>query len=167
MRCLPNLRPRLPQPCSLCRLADLRVLRPARRIHIRLRGRVLRNSAQPASVRSAAAAIVAAFGTLVVFVALLRGFGLTPVPRVIAPGAFVALRAAILRRRDTASSSCDVFRPEIAEPQSRVSLSSTLNPTPRSSVNMGCTVALSRYSCVFYRSSKCNGCRVHTGRIDE
>ena len=32
---------------------DLRVLRPARRIHIRRRGRVLRNSPPPASVRSA------------------------------------------------------------------------------------------------------------------
>ena len=31
----------------------MRVLRPARRIHIRLRGRVLRNSPHPASVRSA------------------------------------------------------------------------------------------------------------------
>ena len=84
-----------------------------------------------------------------VFVALLRGFGLAPVPRAAAPGAFVALRAAILRRRDAGSSSCDVFRPEIAEPRRRVSLSSTLSPAPRSSVNMGWTVALSRCPCVF------------------
>ena len=52
--CLPsNMRSRSGQPCSLCRAVDLRVLRPARRIHIRRRGRVLHNSPPPASVRSA------------------------------------------------------------------------------------------------------------------
>ena len=40
------------------------VLRPARRIHIRRRGRVLHNSPRPASVRSAAAPTVTALGTL-------------------------------------------------------------------------------------------------------
>jgi len=47
------MRSRSGQPCSLCRAVDLRVLRPARRIHIRRRGRVLHNSPPPASVRSA------------------------------------------------------------------------------------------------------------------
>ncbi len=102
-----------------------------------------------------------------VFVALLRGFGLAPVPHAGAPGAFVALRAAILRRRDTGSLSCDVFRPEIAEPRRLVSLSSTLYPLPRSSVVMGWTVAFSRYSCVFSERSKHNGCVMRAGRNDE
>ena len=48
----------------LCRAGDLCVLRPARRIHIRLRGRVLHNSPPPASVRSALAPTVTALGTL-------------------------------------------------------------------------------------------------------
>ena len=38
---------------------------------------------------------------------------------------------------------------EIAEPRRRVSLSSTLSPAPRSSVNTSPAVALSRCSCVF------------------
>ncbi len=58
-----SVRSRSVQRCSLCRLGDLRVLRPARRIHIRLRGRVLHNSPQPASVRPAVAPIVTALGT--------------------------------------------------------------------------------------------------------
>ena len=41
------------QPCSRCRSGDLRVHALARRMHIRLRGAVLRNSPRPASVRSA------------------------------------------------------------------------------------------------------------------
>ena len=59
-----NVRSRSGQPCSLCRAVDLCVLRPARRIHIRLRGRVLHNSPPPASVRSALAPTVTALGTL-------------------------------------------------------------------------------------------------------
>ena len=59
-----NVRSRSGQPCSLCRAGDLCVLRPARRIHIRLRGRVLHNSPPPASVRSALAPTVTALGTL-------------------------------------------------------------------------------------------------------
>ena len=59
-----NVRSRSGQPCSLCRAVDLCVLRPARRIHIRLRGRVLHNSPPPASVRSALAPTVTAHGTL-------------------------------------------------------------------------------------------------------
>ena len=59
-----NVRSRSGQPCSLCRAVDLCVLRPARHIHIRLRGRVLHNSPPPASVRSALAPTVTALGTL-------------------------------------------------------------------------------------------------------
>ena len=51
------------QPCSRCSSGDLRVHAPARRILIRLRGAVLRNSPRPASVRSAAAPILTALGT--------------------------------------------------------------------------------------------------------
>ena len=42
-----NVRPVSWQPGALCMFVDLRVHRPARRIHIRLRGRVLRNSTEP------------------------------------------------------------------------------------------------------------------------
>ena len=56
-----GLRPR--SGCSHCRSGDLRVHAPARRILIRLRGAVLRNSPRPASVRSAAAPILTALGT--------------------------------------------------------------------------------------------------------
>ena len=59
-----SVRSRSGQRCSLCRAGDLRVLLPARRIHIRLRGRVLRTSPHPASVRSALAPTVTALGTL-------------------------------------------------------------------------------------------------------
>ena len=51
------------QPCSHCRSGDLRVHAHARRMHIRLRCAVLRNSPRPASVRSAAAPILTALGT--------------------------------------------------------------------------------------------------------
>ena len=44
--CLPNVRSRKGQPCSLVSLGEMRVQRPARRILIRLRGRVLRISPQ-------------------------------------------------------------------------------------------------------------------------
>ena len=60
-----SMRSRSGQPCSLCRAGDLCVLRPARRIHIRRRGRVLHNSPPPASVRPATAPTVTAHGTLV------------------------------------------------------------------------------------------------------
>ena len=56
-----GLRPR--SGCSHCRSGDLRVHAHARRILIRLRCAVLRNSPRPASVRSAAAPILTALGT--------------------------------------------------------------------------------------------------------
>ena len=56
-----GLRPR--SGCSRCRSGDLRVHAHARRMHIRLRCAVLRNSPRPASVRSAAAPILTALGT--------------------------------------------------------------------------------------------------------
>ena len=103
---LPDIvRSRSGQPCSLCRAVDLRVLRPTRRIHIRRRGRVLHNSPPPASVRSAAAPTVTAHGTLGSWAndACVR-LSLRGKARLL-PRAASTVRSAILRRRDTVSSS--------------------------------------------------------------
>ena len=107
----------------------MRVLRPARRIHIRRRGRVLRNSPPPASVRSAnrpepwprLAPSGVRRGA--------RGLGLPPAPCAAAPVVFAAIRAAMLRRRDTVSSPCDVSHRASDEPRRRMSLSSALAPS--------------------------------------
>ena len=61
----------------------------------------------------------------------LTSFGGYPAPRLGAPGACAPLRGAILRRPDTASSSCAVPRRAIAEPRLAVSLRSTRSPLPR------------------------------------
>ena len=123
------MRSRSGQPCSLCRAGDLRVLRPTRRIHIRRRGRVLRNSPPPASVRSAnrpepwprLAPSGVRRGA--------RGLGLSPAPCAAAPVVFAAIRAAMLRRRDTVSSPCDVSHRASDEPRRRMSLNSALAPS--------------------------------------
>ena len=107
----------------------MRVLRPARRIHIRRRGRVLRNSPPPASVRSAnrpepwprLAPSGVRRGA--------RGLGLTPASCAAAPAVFAAIRAAMLRRRDTVSSPCDVSHRASDEPRRCMSLSSALAPS--------------------------------------
>ena len=52
--------------------------------------------------------------------------GLAPAPRAVSPGVFTALRAAMLRRRNTAFSPCDVYHRASAEPSRLVSLSSPL-----------------------------------------
>ena len=123
LRCaglLDIVRSRSGQPCSPFEAGTLPVLRPARprfrfgltraphesptsggyrRIHIRLRGRVLRNSPPPASVRSAnrpepwprLAPSGVRRGA--------RGLGLSPAPCASAPVVFAAIRAAMLRRR--------------------------------------------------------------------
>ena len=52
--------------------------------------------------------------------------GLAPAPRAVSPGVFTALRAAMLRRRNTAFSPCDVYHRASAEPSRHVSLSSPL-----------------------------------------
>ena len=52
--------------------------------------------------------------------------GLAPAPRAVSPGVFTALRAAMLRRRNTAFSPCDVYHRAFAEPSRLVSLSSPL-----------------------------------------
>ena len=56
-----------------------------------------------------------------------RGLGLTPAPCAAAPVVFAAIRAAMLRRRDTVSSPCDVSRCASDEPRRCMSLSSALD----------------------------------------
>ena len=113
----------------LCRAGDLHVLRPTRRIHIRRRGRVLRNSPPPASVRSAIRPEpwprLAPSGVR----RGARGLGLSHAPCAAAPAVFAAIRAAMLRRRDAVSSPCDVSHRASDEPRRRMSLSSALAPS--------------------------------------
>ena len=58
-----------------------------------------------------------------------RGLGLPPAPCAAAPVVFAAIRAAMLRRRDTASSPCDVSHRASDEPRRCMSLSSALAPS--------------------------------------
>ena len=58
-----------------------------------------------------------------------RGLGLTPAPCAAAPVVFAAIRAAMLCRRNTASSPCDVSHRASDEPRRRMSLSSPLGPS--------------------------------------
>ena len=58
-----------------------------------------------------------------------RGLGLTPAPCAAAPVVFAAIRAAMLRRRDTAFSPCDVSHRASDEPRRCMSLSSALAPS--------------------------------------
>ena len=107
-------------------MADSRVLATARHIHICLRVAVLRDSSHFRGFRPAAAPTVTAQGTSG---RVRRGavhLGLAPAPRAVSPGVFTALRAAMLRRRNTAFSPCDVYHRASAEPSRLVSLSSPL-----------------------------------------
>ena len=107
-------------------MADSRVLATARHIHICLRVAVLRDSSHFRRFRSAAAQNKAALGTSGRVRRVASHLGLAPAPRAISPGVFTALRAAMLRRRNTAFSPCDVYHRASAEPSRRVSLSSPL-----------------------------------------
>ena len=100
-----NVRSRSGQPCSPFEAGALPVLRPARRIHIRLRGRVLCNPPRLKGFRSAAAPTVTALGTLGSWAndACVR-LSLRGKARLL-PRAAPIVRSVILRRRDTASSS--------------------------------------------------------------
>ena len=123
--------------CGHCRgngarpreMADSRVLATARHIHICLRVAVLRDSPHFRGFRPAAAPTVAAHGTSGRVRRGARGLGLSPVPCASAPAVFAAIRAAMLRRRDTASSPCDVSHRASGEPRRRMSLSSALAPS--------------------------------------
>ena len=106
----------------------MRVLRPARRIHIRRRGRVLRNSPPSASVRSATdpnrgrAWHPREFGAVLGVSASLP-LPAPPLPsssRRYAPQCFVG---------GYASSPCDVSHRASDEPRRRMSLSSALAPS--------------------------------------
>ena len=93
------------QPCSPFEAGALPVLRPARRIHIRLRGRVLCNPPRLKGFRAASARNKAAHGTLGCWAngACVR-LSLRGKARLL-PRAASTVRSAILRRRNTASSS--------------------------------------------------------------
>ena len=121
-----NVRLCFGQPCSPFEAGALPVLRPARRIHIRLRGRVLCNPPRLKGFRPASAQNKAAHGTSGRVRRVASHLGLAPAPRAVSPGVFTALRAAMLRRRNTAFSPCDVYHRASAEPSRRVSLSSPL-----------------------------------------
>ena len=93
------------QPCSPFEAGALPVLRPARRIHIRLRGRVLCNPPRLKGFRPALAQNKAAQCTLGSWAngAYVR-LSLRGKARLL-PRAASTVRSAILRRRDTVSSS--------------------------------------------------------------
>ena len=124
-------------PCGLLRrngarpreMADSRVLATARHIHICLRVAVLRYSSRFRGFRSALARNKAALGTSGRVRRGARGLGLTPAPCAAAPVVFAAIRAAMLRRRDTVSSPCDVSHRASDEPRHCMSLSSALIPS--------------------------------------
>ena len=145
-------------------MADSRVLATTRRIHIRLRVAVLRDSSHFRRFRPArpyetavlfqnlvsvgfplgfqprpskryaffggyAARNKAALGTSGRVRRDARGLGLTPAPCAAAPVVFAAIRAAMLRRRDTVSSPCDVSHCAFDEPRRCMSFTSALTPS--------------------------------------
>ena len=110
-------------------MADSRVLATARHIHICLRVAVLRDSSHFRGFRPAAAPTVTALGTSGRVRRGARGLGLSPAPCAAAPVVFAAIRAAMLRRRDTGFSPCDVSHRASDEPRRRMSLSSALAPS--------------------------------------
>jgi hypothetical protein len=107
-------------------MADSRVLATARHIHICLRVAVLRDSSHFRGFRPASARNKAAHGTSGRVRRAASHLGLAPAPRAVSPGVFTALRAAMLRRRNTAFLPCDAYHRASAEPSRRVSLSSPL-----------------------------------------
>ena len=110
-------------------MADSRVLATARHIHICLRVAVLRDSSLFRGFRPAAAPTVTALGTSGRVRRGARGLGLPPAPCAAAPVVFAAIRAAMLRRRDTGFSPCDVSHRASDEPRCCMSLSSALAPS--------------------------------------
>ncbi len=142
---LPDIaRPLSMQPYSLCRMGDFAVLRPARRIHIQPRGRVLAKSPHPASVRSAKGiergrpwpprVFVVAQGEVPRGLSRLavRGGPVSfPFRAVTLPASSHAIPGAILGRRDTASVVSLGSRGAYAEPSPVPSLNSTrAHPAP-------------------------------------
>ena len=134
---LSDVRSRSGQLCSLCPFADLSVHATARHTRVCLRVAVLLNSAKGASVRSAAAPIVTALATLVVFGPVTRdtardraSSSSLPLVGVLLPRHPSSIRGAILRRRDTDFLVSLASRRVCREPQSAVSLSSSSSALP-------------------------------------
>ena len=126
-----SVRSRSGQPCSPFEAGALPVLRPARRIHIRLRGRVLCNPPRLKGFRSAAAPTVTALGTSGRVRRVESALGLATVPRGDAPAPF-----ARHPRRDSASPEYRLLASlapvgAIRDPHPRVSLRSALGHAPR------------------------------------
>ena len=67
-----------------------------------------------------------------------RGLGLSPAPCAAAPVVFAAIRAAMLRRRDTVSSPCDVSHRASDEPHRCMSLSLALASSSLASPSNRC-----------------------------
>ena len=92
--CCVSVRRVSPQRCSLSKVVNLRVLRPARCIHIHLRGRVLRNLPHPATVRSAGGgenpSRMASSGTGAILRVLVAHYGEKLVSSRALPSAFAA-----------------------------------------------------------------------------
>ena len=126
-----SVRSRSWQPCSPFEAGALPVLRPARRIHIRLRGRVLCNPPRLKGFRSAAAPTVTAHGTSGRVRRGESALGFATVPRGGAPASF-----ARHPRRDAVSPGYRLLASlapvgAIREPHPRVSLRSALGHSPR------------------------------------
>jgi len=130
--CLPSsVRLCFGQPCSPFEAGALPVLRPARRIHIRLRGRVLCNPPRLKGFRPASARNKAAHGTSGRVRRVKSALGLATVPHGDAPAPF-----ARHPRRDAASPEYRLLASlasvgAIREPHPRVSLRSALSHSPR------------------------------------
>ena len=90
------------QPCSPFEAGALPVLRPSRRMHIRLRGRVLGNPPRLKGLRPASARNKAAHGTLGSCAKTTHARPSLRGKARLLPRAASTVRSAILRRRDTA-----------------------------------------------------------------
>ena len=99
-----SVRSRSGQPCSPFEAGALPVLRPARRIHIRLRGRVLCNPPRLKGFRPALAQNKAAQCTLGSWVKTTHTRRSLRGKARLLPRAASTIRVTMLRRRDTASS---------------------------------------------------------------
>ena len=148
--CLVNVRSHSGQPCALCMTGDFCVLATARHTRVCLRVAVLHNSPRPASVCSAAAPTVTAFVTLVEFGAVARDTARArsssaSLPFVVGllPRLPLAIRVAMLRRRDTA------FSPRLR----LAALSANRSPPPRSAPLRHPSRVSPRWRCVSFAPS--------------
>ena len=145
--CPVNVRSHSGQPCALCMTGDFCVLATARHTRVCLRVAVLHKSPRPASVCSAAAPTVTAFVTLVEFGAVARDTARArssssslPFVGVLLPRLPLAIRVAMLRRRDTA------FSPRLRLP----ALSANRSPPSRSAPPRHPSRTSPRWRCVSF-----------------